>query len=183
KIDKIAEYAGCDRETAEEGLIEVKPRRGMRVLPISVAEMRDIYDLLQILEPECAASLARDGLTEAELKRLGKSVDDMEAALKTGKLKRWAAADDRFHRLHLEFTRNRRLARIISQMLDQAHRVRMFTLPLREIPQKSTDDHRAMVDRLRDGDARAVRRLYREHRQKAAVELFEILERFEQKAF
>ncbi|MEO1720325.1 MAG: GntR family transcriptional regulator [Pseudomonadota bacterium] len=168
---------------AEEGLIEVKPRRGMRVLPISVSEMRDIYDLLLMLEPECAASLARDGLSDRDLKRLSKTVDEMAAALTVKNLKRWAVADDRFHRLHLDFGKNRRLAKIVGQLLDQAHRVRMFTLQFREVPTRSTDDHALIVERLRARDVRGVRALYRKHRKRAAIELFDILERFDQRTF
>lgn len=183
----IAERLGISRtpvrealiKLAEEGLIEVRPRRGMRVLPISTAEMRDIYDLLQILEPECAATLARDRLSAEQVEKLAAAVRDMESALDAGKLDRWAKADDRFHRLHLEFTRNRRLARIIGGLLDQAHRARMFTLKLREMPRQSTADHKVMVELLQEGDVRRVRAIYRRHRRLAARELFDILERYE----
>src|SRR5512141_1326949 len=41
----------------KEGLVEVVPRHGMRVLPVSAADMRDIYEMLTALEP-MAAELA-----------------------------------------------------------------------------------------------------------------------------
>lgn len=164
---------------AEDGLIELKARRGMRVLPISTEEMRDIYDLLQVLEPECAAALAEQGLSQSQLNELAGSVAAMEVAIDAGKLDDWAAADDRFHRLHLNYVRSRRLAKIIGQLLDQAHRVRMFTLKFRRVPRKSTADHAKMVKLLRQGNAEQVRKLYRQHRENAAVELFEILKRYD----
>ncbi|MGI9524342.1 MAG: GntR family transcriptional regulator [Hyphomicrobiaceae bacterium] len=164
---------------AEDGLIELRQRRGMRVLPISVQEMRDIYDLLQMLEPECAAALVGQGLSQSQLSELAATVIAMEAAIEAGALADWAAADDRFHRLHLDYARNRRLAKIIGQLLDQAHRVRMFTLKFRKVPRMSTADHAKMVHLLEHGSAEHVRRLYRQHRENAAIELFEILERYD----
>jgi DNA-binding GntR family transcriptional regulator len=184
---ELAERYGISRtpirealvKLAQEGLIELRRRRGMRVLPISPAEMRDIYDLLTILEPECASALARDGLTAEQLDEIVKAVSDMEAAIGADDLAAWAAADDRFHRLHLKFARNRRLARMICSLLDQAHRVRMFTLKFRERPFKSTAEHAEMVRLLSLGDAERVRQVYREHREIAAKELMEILERYQ----
>lgn len=162
----------------QEGLVEVRRRRGIRVLPISVEDMREIYDLLTMLEPECARRLAQTGLSPAQVDALEGTVNDMELAMASDLLDAWAQADDRFHRLHLDFLTNRRLAKMIGQLLDQAHRVRMFTLHLRAKPLKSTSAHRDMVESLQGRDVENISRLYREHREEAAVELMEILERY-----
>jgi DNA-binding GntR family transcriptional regulator len=182
---ELAELLGISRtpvreaviRLCEEGLVEVRRRRGIRVLAISVEDMREIYDLLTILESECARRLTKTGLSASEINLLEQSVDDMETALERGALGDWAKADDQFHRLHLAFLTNHRLAKMIGQLLDQAHRVRMFTLSLRVLPTQSTSDHRDMVAALQGGDPVNAARLYREHRMTAAIELFEILER------
>ncbi|MGI9423551.1 MAG: GntR family transcriptional regulator [Hyphomicrobiaceae bacterium] len=183
---ELAEQLGISRtpireaviRLCEEGLVEVKRRRGIRVLPISVEDMREIYDLLTLLEADCARRLTEARLSKSQILLLENSVDEMETALSLESLDEWAKADDRFHRLHLDFLANRRLARMIGQLLDQAHRVRMFTLHLRRKPTKSTRDHRAMVRALQKGDPDNASRLYTEHRRQAAVELFDILERY-----
>ena len=183
---ELAEQLGISRtpireaviRLCEEGLVEVKRRRGIRVLPISVEDMREIYDLLTLLEADCARRLTEAGLSKSQILLLENAVDEMEAALNRDSLDEWAQADDRFHRLHLDFLANRRLARMIGQLLDQAHRVRMFTLHLRRKPTKSTKDHRAMVRALQKGNPETASRLYTVHRRQAAVELFGILERY-----
>ena len=162
----------------QEGLIELRPRHGMRVLPISIADLRDIYDLLCVLEPECAAMLARQQLDASQLSKLDSAARDMRAAVEREDLDAWAAADDRFHRLQLEFVENRRLANILGNLLDQAHRVRMFTLQFRDLPVRSTEDHEEMVALLKRGDAKRLSALFRRHRATAARELFAILKRF-----
>ena len=182
---ELAEQMGISRtpireaiiRLSEEGLVEVRRRRGIRVLPISVMDMREIYDLLTLLEADCARRLTEAGLSKSQIILLEDAVNEMEAALSRDALDVWAQADDRFRRLHLDFVANRRLAKMIGQLLDQAYRVRMFTLHLRKKPTKSTKDHRAMVRALQKGDPENTSRLYTEHRQLAAVELFDILER------
>ncbi|MEQ8817853.1 MAG: GntR family transcriptional regulator [Thalassobaculum sp.] len=166
---------------AQERLIEVKPRHGMRVLPISVDDLRDIYGLLFVLEPECASALARQGLSGNQIAQLRAAADAMRDAIVTGNLDAWAAADNQFHRLQLAYLRNRRLADIIGLLLDQAHRVRMFTLRFRALPVRSTEEHAEMVSLLEEGDADGLASLFRRHRETAARELFDILERYDLK--
>jgi len=92
---------------AQERLIEVKPRRGMRVLPISVDDLRDIYGLLIVLEPECASTLARQGLSSEQIAQFRAAAHAMRDAVASGDLNAWAAADNGFHRLQLAYLRVR----------------------------------------------------------------------------
>ena len=160
-----------------EGLVELIPRRGVRVLPISPNDMREIYELLTILEPEAAADLAKNRPTEMSLSSLEASTKDMEDALQVDDLARWAAADDEFHRELLRAKGNKRLSDFVNILLDQAHRARMVTLRLREKPVRSTADHRAILSAIAEGDAKAARTLFREHRERAAAELLGVLEK------
>ena len=59
---------------ANEGLVEVKPRHGMRVLPISADDMKEIYLVLTSLESTAAAEVAKRGLTAEEFAALEKAV-------------------------------------------------------------------------------------------------------------
>ena len=118
-------------------------------------------------------------MTQAE--RDTKAVELMERALDQKDLNTWAKADDNFHRSILGLCPNRRLAQFVSQLLDQAHRVRMFTLFLREIPYKSTQEHWELIQDLQAGDTLSVQRNHRVHREKASRELINILERHQLK--
>lgn len=164
-----------------EGLLELIPRRGARILPISTEDMREIYQILTALEPEAAANLAarrRDGAVADEtIAPLAEATADMEAALAAEALHDWASADDRFHRTLLAPNGNGRLQRVISGLFDQAHRARMVTLWMRRPPEDSTADHRAILEAIADGDAERARALFRAHRERAAAELIPLLER------
>jgi DNA-binding GntR family transcriptional regulator len=159
-----------------EGLVEVIPRRGVRVLPMQIEDIAEIYEILTALEPEAAAGLASRGLTKAEIAPLDDATTRMEAALKHNDLEAWAEADDYFHKQLLETHGNRRLLEHVSLLFDQAHRVRMFTLHLRPLPVRSTQEHREILTHLRNGDAEATRQAFHAHRSRAAKELLKILE-------
>jgi DNA-binding GntR family transcriptional regulator len=161
-----------------EGLVEVVPRHGMRVLPVSPADMQEIYDILTSLEAMAAELVARRKPAAAELASLDKASRDMEKALKKDDLDAWAEADERYHRQLIELCGNRKLAAIVYNYWDRAHRARMVTLRMRPKPVNSTREHLAVVEAIRRGDALAARELHRAHRERGSRELTEILQRY-----
>lgn len=162
---------------ASEGLVEVMPRHGTRVLPVSPDDMREIYEMLTALEPMAAELVARKKLPAADLKPLIDASRDMTAALKADDLDAWAEADERYHRLLIALAGNRLLADTVQGLWDRAHRARMVTLRLRPKPVNSTAEHNAIVDAIRAGDATTAARLYRAHRERGSSELLALLER------
>jgi DNA-binding GntR family transcriptional regulator len=162
---------------AQEGLVVVTPRHGMRVLPLSPADMRDIYDVLESLEPKAAELVARQRVDPALLLPLHAACDAMEAALAAGEREAWARADEDFHRHLLELCGNRRLAAMVMQVWDQSHRARMVTLNLRPLPAASTAEHRAILVAIAAGDGDAAREVFRLHRRRGGAELIALIER------
>ncbi len=165
-------------QLAAEGLVEVVPRHGMRVLPVSPADMAEIYVVLTALESAAAELLAARRPSEAELKPLVEATRDMSRALKADDLDAWAAADERFHHGLVELAGNRMLMDSVQRLGDRAHRARMFTLRLRPKPINSTREHTALLERIRVGDVKGAVLVNREHRERASRELLAIFERY-----
>ena len=161
-----------------EGLVEVIPRHGVRVLPVSPTDMREIYEILTALECMAAELLARKKPSDAELQPLVDATDAMDAALKAEDLDAWARADERFHAQLLELAGNRQLQATVLNYWDRAHRARMFSLRLRPAPVNSTREHMQLVDSLRAGDPEGAARVNRAHRERANRELLAIFERY-----
>jgi DNA-binding GntR family transcriptional regulator len=161
-----------------EGLVEVIPRHGMRVLPVSPNDMREIYQILTALECMAAELLASRKPSDKDLKPLVDATKAMDKALKAEDLDAWAAADERFHAHLVELAGNRQLQATVLNYWDRAHRARMFTLRLRPKPVNSTQEHMQMVERLRAGDAEGAVRVTRAHRERANRELVTIFEHF-----
>jgi DNA-binding GntR family transcriptional regulator len=135
----------------EEGLVQVLPRRGILICPVSADDIREIYDVLIAVEGMAAALIA--GLPPEQAAAVADALDlettAMDEALRRDRLPDWAAADDCFHRLLTERCGNRRLARIAATVRDQAHRARLVTLRLRQRPEASSAAHRRITAAIR----------------------------------
>jgi DNA-binding GntR family transcriptional regulator len=161
-----------------EGLVEVIPRHGVRVLPVSGVDMQEIYEILTALECMAAELLAARNPSGEELAPLVDAIDAMSKALQADDLDAWGAADERFHQHLVDLAGNRHLQATVLNHWDRTHRARMFSLRLRPKPVNSTKEHMQMVERLRAGDGEGAARVTRAHRERARHELVAIFERF-----
>lgn len=102
---------------AEQGLIEVLPRKGYRVSRIDVSDVRDMYGLRQMLERECVTRFietADSGLLAGlEVFRIGPAEPD---------LAHWIDYNRGFHSYIAAHCGNARLARLACDMIEQFDR-------------------------------------------------------------
>lgn len=184
--NEVAEDLGMSRtpvrealiQLKHEGLVELIPRRGMRIVPVVADDMKEIYDVLTSLESMAAELLARKQPDAETLEPMRDATRDMETALKIDDLDAWAAADERFHRALIDLCGNRRLAAMANTVRDQGHRARMVTLRLRDKPSESADEHERVLEAIESGDWQTARDVHYAHRKRASVELTEILEKY-----
>ncbi len=160
-----------------QGLLELRPRKGVRILPLSPSDMAEIYDVLTELESLAAQDAARANYTDADLSDLAQAIDDMDVAIADSDLDAWALADDNFHTELVRLGRNSRVIAIVNMMSDQVRRARASTLFIRPLPTKSNADHRLVYQSIRAGDAETARKTHREHRQHAKTILVDLLEK------
>lgn len=150
-----------------QGLLELRPRKGVRILPLSPDDMAEIYDVLTELESYSAERAAESKYNKQDLAVLAEAIDDMDKAIAATDLDTWADADDRFHTELVRLGGNSRIEIIAGMMSDQVRRARATTLFMRPLPTKSNDDHRQVYHAIRKGDGRSARETHREHRQHA----------------
>lgn len=160
---------------SDERLVEVKPRHGARVLPVSASDMGEIYELLTSLEAIAARRVAERGLSNAQLKRFDDALAGMDQALERNDLNAWSSHDREFHNAIVELSGNKRLAQVVAMFRDQAHRARMQTLTLRPKPVQSNRDHAALVAAIRNRDGAAAFEIHRRHRMEAGRMLLKLL--------
>lgn len=162
---------------SDERLVEIRPRHGARVLPVSVDDMREIYEMMTELEALAVRKLAERGLSRREIRLLDQALEDMGAALERNDLDAWAKSDEIFHALLVDLTGNSRLSQVVATFRDQAHRARMQTLRLRPKPVDSNRDHAAVVEAIRKRDGETAASIHRQHRHKAGMLLLRLLAR------
>lgn len=182
---ELAEVLGMSRTPVREavvlleaqGLLEVRPRKGVRIKRVSPDDMAEIYDILTELESLAAQTAASAGYTERDLSGLKQAIDDMDQAISLRNREAWAVADEAFHRELVQLGKNVRLRGITAMMLDQVRRARLVTLYIRPEPTRSNLDHRNVYDAILQGDAEAARALHHEHRTFAKNMIIELLTR------
>ncbi|WP_215845148.1 GntR family transcriptional regulator [Candidatus Pantoea bituminis] len=159
----------------KDGMVDIRPRHGMRVLPISADDMQEIYDVLTLLEGSAAATLAERGITDEQKQELEATVAAMDRALEQDDLQAWASADEVFHAKLIEFSDNKRMIGMVSQLWEQSHRARMLTLKMRPRPTKSNREHQALIETISAGKVKQARQMHESHRKKASSMLVKLI--------
>lgn len=162
-----------------EGLVAIVPRRGIRIVPLTVADMREVHDLMQWLESQACYALANRADRAGPLEGLHAKVGEMQRSLAAGDLEAWARANDGFHILLVASAGNGRLSRICENLLDQSQRVRAFTLRLRKPPTHVTDSHARMLAAIEAGDGDAAVAIQVANKRAWLAELEEIIQRLQ----
>lgn len=158
-----------------QGLLELRPRKGVRILSVSPEDMSEIYDVLTELESLAAGCAAEAGYEVADLNVLSRAIDDMDRAIATEDLEAWAGADDRFHAELVRLGGNSRVQSIVGMMSDQVRRAKNTTLFMRPLPTKSNEDHRKVFKAIAQGDSAAARRIHHAHREHAKTIIVALL--------
>ncbi|MGB0723406.1 MAG: GntR family transcriptional regulator [Gammaproteobacteria bacterium] len=135
-----------------EQLVELVPRKGCRVNELDDEGLLELFPVMASLEGLCA-NLATQKLTPKDLKRLEGIHERLEATAAGGKVDDYYEANREFHRAIQELADNRWLNRIAGELRNVLllARHRQLTHPGRL--QASLEEHRAIMQALRDGEA------------------------------
>lgn len=158
-----------------EQIVHILPRKGMRVLPLLVEDVRDIHQVTRALELEAALLIAKAPTHGAELDVIRTAVEDMERAIEAGDRDAWAVADRRCHFAVVDMCGNKRLADMYHAQRGLTDRARYFVLHLRDLPVQSTVEHRQMYEALVNRDFQELEKLYRQHWDRTTEEMLSII--------
>ncbi|MBA2355469.1 MAG: GntR family transcriptional regulator [Acidobacteria bacterium] len=161
---------------AHEQLVQLVPRHGMRVVPLSLQDLRDVYEVITALELAAIERLIRMRPKAVTLTSLDRALDAMDAATARGRTDAWVRADERFHSLLLGLCGNARLVALASSLSDQLHRARLATVRLRRSLEPSNREHRAVVEAIHRGNLRDAQRHHTRHRARTSREILGLLE-------
>lgn len=135
---------------AAEDAIEVLPRRGYFVRPLTSEELEQLYDVRPILDP---AALRLAGIPPATvLSQLTMINAAIEAETDPEKL---IALDDLWHLELLRHCPNRVLVGMIEQVMLRTRRYELALMRERPTVQRAVDHHAAITAALRRGDLTA----------------------------
>jgi DNA-binding GntR family transcriptional regulator len=145
-----------------EGLMEAVPNRGFRVVPLSDADLDEIYRLRLMLEVPAMVQLAERGIAD-ERERLTALAEDIEKAAADRDVIRFLEADRAFHLELLGLLGNGRLVSIVANLRDQTRLYGLKALAAQNMLGSSAAEHRRLLAAIEAGDAQEVDRLARAH--------------------
>ncbi len=142
---------------SHEGLLRSIPRTGYLVTPITVQDVRDIFEMRLLLEPAAARQAAghvdKGLLTQLdELCRAGYTPGDRESE------RAFLRTNRHFHLAIAQASGNRRLAMLLGQLLEDMERLFHLGLAVRNRSTEMQHEHQALVEALARGDADASER-------------------------
>ncbi|QRG09461.1 GntR family transcriptional regulator [Xanthobacter dioxanivorans] len=145
-----------------DGLVEVLPRKGIMVRPISQDEVRDMVEVRLLNEGQCAR-LAAERAEPATLEALAENVRRGGRAAADGDVEALMALDREFHTTISAGARNLVLAEILKNLHERAQRVWFVSLRDAGHHRRVVDEHAAIVAALTDRDPDAAEQATRAH--------------------
>lgn len=101
------------RQLAQQGLVEHTPRRGVRVATLSGDDVRELYEVRDVLERHAVSSMP----AHPDLSRLNAALDEMRKATEAGDRLAVADAHRRFHVAVVALGGNRQLTALYESVL------------------------------------------------------------------
>jgi DNA-binding GntR family transcriptional regulator len=163
-----------------EGFVEIGRGKGIRVLPLSACDMREIYQVISGLEVVAVSLLAKQQPTRSSLETLFDATAEMQRALGAGEVDLWGEADERFHRELMRLSGNPRLYSAGCDLRDLAKRAHMVAVRLQSDGYRatSTATHASLLDAILTGRGREAAEGHLEQRQRGEDALVGIVEKF-----
>jgi DNA-binding GntR family transcriptional regulator len=156
---QLAEELGVSRTPVREAIRKLElenfvvmiPRKGAYVAGVSLKDIADVFEIRSALEG-LAAGLAAERITDDELEQMERVLfyraDEGELDLE-----QLVKSDTDFHALVYKASRNERLIQILANLREQIQRFRTTSLAVPGRMKHAIDEHRRIVEALRNHDS------------------------------
>ena len=145
-----------------EGLVSSIPRQGYLVAPITRRDVEEVFDLRLALEP-LAARAAAGRIDRTRLEELERACRMPRDGAVEDQIDRFLQANRDFHMAIAAASGNRRLCRMLSELLDEMSRLVALGFGVHRVRPNIDDDHERLIAHLADGDGEAAARIARRH--------------------
>lgn len=150
------------RQLELEGLVEIIPNRGARVTGISRKDVYDIYQMRYLLEG-LAARWASEHMKAEEITELEEVVLLSEFHLRDAKQNQIVQLDGRFHELIYRASASRMLEHVLTDFHYYVIAARFISLKEKNRAEESVQEHKEILQAIKDKDGDLAERLAKEH--------------------
>ena len=139
------------RQLEVEGLVQIHPHRGAFVAELSIAKLKEIYLIREVLE-ETAAQLAVPNLSAQQLDDLAALIEKMERATDAKDYAQLFDLNRAFHFTLYETSGNSLLIQMISGLWDRSRRYRQLYTHLPKRASQALVEHKEIYNACIAGD-------------------------------
>ena len=157
-----------------EGLLNYEQRRGWKVYALALTDIEEIFDI-KIAVEGLIARRAADCADEELKTKLGHALQQMAAAAQDDNINAWLQADQQFHDTLYRMADNDRARRVINNLNDQWHRVRIGFSAMQSRVKSSVGEHQAIAASILAGNGEQAELHMRIHLQQVRDELVRLL--------
>lgn len=147
---------------AAEGLVELVPHRGCRVIELGDADADALFPVMALLEGRCAHEAAKKA-SDADLRTLRRLHDDLEHHAAAHDLDGYYRANHAFHSAVQQLAANRWLDRATGDLRRFMRMMRGRQLALPGRIDASINEHRVLIDAFEQRDAVRAERAMHDH--------------------
>lgn len=162
----------------DERLVEVLPRKGMRVCALMAGDMREMGVILKALAGQAATQISGGEVDPTEIEAIENDVLCMEQTVLDENRGAWLAAEKQFHMRLVGLCGNKRLIDIYENLFGLMERARYFTLYLRQTPFASTQEYREIYSALMPGEMEHLVRVYSDHWERSSEEMLQLISQY-----
>lgn len=163
------------RRLEREGLLVYEAHRGWKVYALSLKDINEIFDLKVAIEGMVARRAAH--CTDKTLRdNLSATIQKMRLAADAHDVKAWMDIDPILHGIIFNMAGNQRAERIIENLNDQYHRVRIGFVARTERMQRSIKEHEVVVEAILSNDPEEAEASMKMHQNLLRDELVGLLE-------
>ncbi|MCB0323064.1 MAG: GntR family transcriptional regulator [Bdellovibrionales bacterium] len=112
------------RQLESEGFLQIKARRGAVVTPITARDVREFYELKEVLEGY-AAKIAARHLADADIDRMAELNEQLRDCYARGDIAGMIPVHNEFHEIFVRACGNDRLVSLVKSLVQQFQRCRI----------------------------------------------------------
>lgn len=146
----------------KDGFVQIAPYRSAVVTGYSQQDLREIYEVRELLEGQCAREAAVSIATE-DLAALNRIVRDSAAAFEAGETGRLTALLDEFDVVLYAQSRNGRITAMLENIRDHVTRIGRLTVAIPGRMGTSVQEHQAIYEAIVQRDGPRAETLMRQH--------------------
>jgi DNA-binding GntR family transcriptional regulator len=146
----------------KDGFVQIAPYRSAVVTGYSQQDLREIYEVRELLEGQCAREAAVSIATE-DLAALNRIVRDSAAAFEAGDTGRLTALLDEFDVVLYSQSRNSRITAMLENIRDHVTRIGRLTVAIPGRMGTSVREHEAIYEAIVQRDGPRAETLMRQH--------------------